>query len=214
MVGAPSGSGPADLAPEIVRGEALRDLTLTRLLALERILHGLVFALAAIAVLLFRHREGFLRQAYQEDLRLLSPVLQQLGFRVEHSWLLQQADRVFGLTPATLAWVGAGLFAYAGLQFTEAVGLWSGRRWGEYFAVVSTSVFLPLEIIELVERVTWLRLVLFVVNLAALVWLVWSKRLFGARGGAAAQRARHQQESLLTVERAAVAAAGPAPLGR
>lgn len=213
VVGAPGGSGPADRAPDVLRGAALRDVALTRLLALERVLHGLLFTGLAVAVLLFRHQEGFLRVAYDQDLRLLTPVLEQLGFHLDHSWLLQQADRVFGLSPHTLAWVGAGLAGYACLQFTEAVGLWSGRRWGEYFAVVSTSVFLPWEILELVEKVTWLRLLLFAVNLVALAWLVFSKRLFGVRGGAAAQGARHHEESLVTVERAAVAAAGPAPFG-
>jgi hypothetical protein len=35
------------------------------------------------------------------------------------------------------------------------------------------------------------------------VWLLWSKRLFGLNGGGAAYRAEHSAESLLTVERAA-----------
>ena len=40
---------------------------------------------------------------------------------------------------------------------------------------------------------------------AAVAWLVLSKRLFGVRGGGAAYRAEHATESLLSVERAAVA---------
>ena len=47
-----------------------------------------------------------------------------------------------------------------------------------------------------------LRLAALVVNVVAVVWLLWSKRLFGLNGGAAAYRAEHQAESLLTVERA------------
>ena len=39
--------------------------------------------------------------------------------------------------------------------------------------------FLPLEIRELVERVTVLRVGALIVNLALIVWLVWNKRLFG-----------------------------------
>jgi hypothetical protein len=35
------------------------------------------------------------------------------------------------------------------------------------------------------------------------VWLVWSKRLFGVRGGGEAYLAEHAAESLLTVDRAA-----------
>ena len=86
----------------------------------------------------------------------------------------------------------------------EAVGLWMVKRWGEYFAVVATSLFLPLEIYELTEKITWLRAGLLLVNIAAVVWLIWSKRLFGVRGGGAAYHAEHSEESLLTVERAAV----------
>ena len=61
----------------------------------------------------------------------------------------------------------------------EAVGLWMVERWGEYFAVVATSLFLPLKIYELTEKITWLRAGLLLVNIAAVVWLIWSKRLFG-----------------------------------
>lgn len=58
----------------------------------------------------------------------------------------------------------------------EGVGLWLAKRWGEYFAVVATSLFLPVEIYELTEKVTALRVGVFVVNIAAVVWLVVSKR--------------------------------------
>ena len=47
------------------------------------------------------------------------------------------------------------------------------------------------------------------VNIAAVLWLIWSKRLFGVRGGGAAYRAEHSAESLLTVERSAWRNRGP-----
>jgi hypothetical protein len=106
------------------------------------------------------------------------------------------------------------------MLLVESYGLWFIRRWGEYFSVVVTSVFLPLEIWELTEKFTWLKVLLTAVNVAAVIWLVWSKRLFGVRGGSAAYRAEHSEESLLTVERAALtappvtataAATGPQP---
>ncbi len=81
--------------------------------------------------------------------------------------------------------------------------MWLMRRWGEYFAVIATCVFLPLEVYELTEKVTAFRLGAFVINVAAVVWLLWSKRLFGLNGGGAAYRAEHSAESLLTVQRAA-----------
>ncbi len=87
------------------------------------------------------------------------------------------------------------------------------KRWGEYFAVVATGVFLPLEIYELTEKVTVLRVGALAINLAAVVWLLWSKRLFGINGGGAAYRAEHHTESLLSVERAGLAVPD-APHGR
>src|SRR5665647_1410153 len=35
------------------------------------------------------------------------------------------------------------------------------KRWGEYVAVVGTAVFIPLEVYEILEKVTWLRIVAF-----------------------------------------------------
>ena len=72
---------------------------------------------------------------------------------------------------------------------------------------MATIRLLPLEIWELTEKFTWLKVLLTAVNVAAVIWLVWSKRLFGVRGGGAAYRAEHSEESLLTVERAALATA-------
>ena len=46
---------------------------------------------------------------------------------------------------------------YALIELTEGVGLWLGQRWGEYFAMVATSVFLPYEVYDLTVKVTWLR---------------------------------------------------------
>ncbi|MCK9875825.1 DUF2127 domain-containing protein [Frankia sp. Ag45/Mut15] len=95
------------------------------------------------------------------------------------------------------------LFGYAAVQIVEAVGLWLLKRWGEYFAVVATSAFLPLEVYELTERITVLRIGALVVNIAAVACLVASKRLFGVRGGAAAFEAERHAASLLEVEDAA-----------
>ena len=77
------------------------------------------------------------------------------------------------------------------------------ERWGEYFAVVATSLFLPLEIYELVDKVTVLRVGAFVLNVAAVLYLLLSKRLFGLRGGHAAYRAQMHEASLLEVEESA-----------
>ena len=44
---------------------------------------------------------------------------------------------------------------------------------------------------------------MFVINIAAIVYLIYSKRLFGVRGGRAAFEAERHSESLLEVEKSA-----------
>ena len=60
------------------------------------------------------------------------------------------------------------------------------KRWAEYLTAIATAGFLPFEIHELIKQVTWVRITALVANVAILAWLVWKKRLFGIRGGAAA----------------------------
>src|SRR4029077_8213147 len=96
--------------------------------------------------------------------------------------------------------VERSLFTSAALRFAEGIGLWSLKRWGEYVAVVGTSLFLPLEIHELTKHVTYVKISAFVINLGLVVYLIVSKRLFGVRGGAKAAHAKRQEESLLEVE--------------
>jgi uncharacterized membrane protein (DUF2068 family) len=206
--GAPIGSGPADHAPEVPRGRLLRDRWLMRALAIERLLRGLVLVVAAVAVFKFRSSRETMRTAFDEELPLLRPLADQLGWDIDRSKIVHLIDQAFSLSNTTLLWVAIGILAYAGLQAVEALGLWLVQRWGEYFAVIATSLFLPLEIYELTEKITALRIGALLINIAAVVWLVYSKRLFGLRGGGAAYHAEHHTESLLSVERSALALPG------
>jgi uncharacterized membrane protein (DUF2068 family) len=97
---------------------------------------------------------------------------------------------------------------YGALQLTEGIGLWSLRRWGEYVAVVGTTIFIPLEVYELTEKLSWLKVTILVVNVAAVLYLLFSKRLFGIRGGHAAYERSLHEVSLLEVEHSAAGPAG------
>lgn len=173
-----------------------------RALAVERAVRAVVFLLLAAGVLKVRGSRERLQQAFEEDLPLLRPLGNQLGWNPDDSKIVRHIGHLFSLSSSTFLWIAVAFSAYALIELVEAVGLWLVRRWGEYFAVIATSVFLPLEIYELTEKVTTLRVVAFLVNVVAVVWLLWSKRLFGLNGGAEAYWNEHRTESLLTVERA------------
>lgn len=203
VVGAPHGTGPADDAPTVLRGRQLREATILRFFAVERWARAFVLVLLGYAVLQFRTSEQSLQQTFDRVLPAAQPLAKALDLNINNSPTIERIHRLLETDPGTLAWIAVALFAYAGIQVAEGVGLWSLKRWGEYLAVVATSAFLPLEVYELLERVTVLRLGAFAVNLALVTYLVWSKRLFGVRGGGAAYAAERHEDSLLAVERAA-----------
>jgi uncharacterized membrane protein (DUF2068 family) len=199
-LGPPAGGGPADEAPIVLRGRALRDATILRLLAAERVIRGLIILAIAYGVVRFRSAQTDLRAAFDRALPAAKPLEDALHVNFTDSAFAHRLQDVLSSKPHTLALIAVGLFAYAGLQLVEGVGLWMLKRWGEYVAVVGTSAFIPLEIYELVEKMTWLRVAALIVNLAAVAYLLWTKRLFGIRGGHAAFEAERESESLLEVE--------------
>ncbi len=202
VVGPPRGSGPANTAPEIPRGRMLRDRTLMRALAVERAVRCLIVLAVAAGVLKVRGSRQRWQQVFDSELPLLRPLGNQIGWNPDDSKILHHISSALQLSSSTLLLIALALVGYALIELVEAVGLWVMQRWGEYFAVIATSVFLPLEIYELSEKLTVLRISALLVNIVAVIWLLWSKRLFGLNGGGRAYREEHETESLLSVERA------------
>jgi uncharacterized membrane protein (DUF2068 family) len=198
--GRPRREGPARDAPVVLRGRELRDAVILRLLALERWIRGLLVAFAGYGVWRFRSHHDAVRQAFNDDLPLLKPIADKLHYNLEDSSMVHSIQTVIEAQTSTLAWVALGLAGYGVLQLIEGTGLWLLKRWGEYFAVVATSLGLPIEIYELSEKVTWIRIGALVINLFAVAYLLLSKRLFSLRGGRAAHEAQRHETSLLEVE--------------
>jgi uncharacterized membrane protein (DUF2068 family) len=186
------------------RGKSLRDKVVLRLIAVDRVVHFLVLGLLGIAVLVFAHDRQKLRHTFYKVLAALQggigggPV-QSTG----HTGLIHDLDKLFTLSAGTLLGVGLALLAYAALEGVEAVGLWFARRWAEYLTFVATTVLLPLEVYEIINNNTPLKVIGFLINLAVVVYLLFAKRLFGLRGGGAAdRRERERDQGWPAIERA------------
>lgn len=216
VVGEPTGSGSASDAPVVLRGRALRDAFVLRLLAAERLVRALAIGLAAFAVIRYAHSENALRTLFDKDLPAAKPLANVFGYDLDKSSVVREIRKLLLVKTSTLRWIAIALIGYAAIELGEAIGLWLLKRWGEYFAAVATAIFLPYELYELTEKITVVRVGAFLINVAAVVYLLLTKRLFGLRGGHAAYEAQRHQESLLEVERAgespdAAASSGAVP---
>jgi uncharacterized membrane protein (DUF2068 family) len=82
-------------------------------------------------------------------------------------------DYANNVTDAHL-WAAARIaFAYSVLRFTEAYGLWRGRTWAEWVALVSGALLLPLEVRELLRGLTPLRCAFFIGNIAVVLFMLF-----------------------------------------
>src|SRR3954454_18849924 len=205
VLGDPHGTGPAEDAPVLLRGKALRAAFILRLLAVERWLRGAILLLLSAAVFELKSTQASIKEYVDKDLTALKPFFNQIHFNVSDSATVHSIEKILNAKQSTLNLIAFGILFYGLLQIVEGIGLWSLKRWGEYVAVVGTTLFIPLEVYELTEKISWLKVVALVVNVAAVLYLLLSKRLFGIRGGHAAYEAQLHEVSLLEVEQSSAA---------
>lgn len=176
-----------------LRGRALRDRVVLRLIAVNRFLHFVGLALISAAILLFRANREHFRE------RVLRAIADLTGTSAAASTathgLRHDVERLFSVRSDRLPLFAVIAAGYALVELVEAVGLWRTRRWAEYLTLIVTASLLPLEVYELMNHVTPLKITAIVVNTAIVVYLLWAKRLFGIRGGAAADEERRERDT-------------------
>jgi uncharacterized membrane protein (DUF2068 family) len=97
---------------------------------------------------------------------------QVLGVDPDNRFVHGMLVRIFRVTPKQLKELSVGTFLYAGLFAVEGIGLLLGKRWAEYFTIVTTSGLIPLEIFELARHFTVTKLVVALVNVLIVWYLV------------------------------------------
>ncbi len=64
------------------------------------------------------------------------------------------------------------------IELAESLGLSKRRRWAEYLAVVSTSLFIPIELFTVLTKFSIEKFILLLFNIFLVYYLLWSRKLF------------------------------------
>ncbi|TAL04785.1 MAG: DUF2127 domain-containing protein [Porticoccaceae bacterium] len=120
---------------------------------------------AAKGILVLAAGFGSLTLLHEDIQHLVEQVVEHFHLNPAQRYLRIFFEAAAGLTQARLWALAALATVYAAVRFVEAYGLWRAQRWAEWFAAVSAGIYLPLELYELYERVTWLSVGVLLVNL-------------------------------------------------
>jgi uncharacterized membrane protein (DUF2068 family) len=115
---------------------------------------------------------GALRLLHQDVGDVLASWTAQLHVDPENRYVDRALSVLWSLDERKLKAIGAGTFVYAALLLTEGTGLLLRQRWAEYFTVIVTGSFIPLELYELAKHVTLTRLVVIAINVLIVWYLV------------------------------------------
>ena len=116
--------------------------------------------------------------------RLLHPDAQRAADELVRHFHLDPASRyprIFlqvasHLGNVRLLLLSLGAVVYATIRFAQAYGLWRGRNWAQVLTLVGASLYVPIELIELTQRISWMGLTVLLVNSLILITL-WRARL-------------------------------------
>jgi uncharacterized membrane protein (DUF2068 family) len=134
-----------------------------RLIAAFKLFKGLVLFAVGIGAVRLLHKDLAFEVERWADIFRVDP-------HNHYFHLLLQKFSI--LDDRKLKELSVGTFFYSALLLTEGTGLFLGKRWAEYFTIIATSSFIPLEVYELTERVSWPRLIVLLLNVVVVVYLV------------------------------------------
>lgn len=112
---------------------------------------------------------GLLRLLHRDVAEVAQRWIEVLRVDPENRFIHRALLRIFNVTPKQLRELSAGTFIYASIFLTEGTGLLARKHWAEYMTLISTGLFIPLEVYEIYRHFTMLKLGVTVVN-ALIVW--------------------------------------------
>ncbi len=146
----------------MARGRAKNDRWLF-LIGIFKLLKGVSLLLLGFGLLKLLHRDvAAVTQHWIEVLRV-DP---------DNRFIHRALVRIFNVSPKQLRELSAGTFIYAAVFLTEGLGLLARKHWAEYMTLISTGLFIPLEVYEIWRHLTMLKLAVTAVNIAIVWYLV------------------------------------------
>jgi uncharacterized membrane protein (DUF2068 family) len=117
---------------------------------------------------------GLLSAAHRDLVATVETLVRHLHLNPAKGTPRVFVDLARNTSSAQLWLLAAAAFAYAALRLGEAYGLWTRRRWAEWFAVVSGAIYVPLEIYEIAQGFSALKATTLLVNVGIVLFMAYA----------------------------------------
>jgi len=143
-----------------------------KLIIFEKLVLGLVFASLCFGAISLLNKDMVV---------FTDKLVVYLSLDIEKTYVQEFIDWLTDIKGGTIIGISAGMFVLGILNFVEAYGLHKRRRWAEWLTVFATSLFIPLELYEVVQEQTPVRIGALVINVAIVYYLAKHKELFSKK---------------------------------
>ena len=137
------------------------------LIAAFKIFKGLALLAGGIGALKLLHKDVAAEAELWIELLRVDP---------RNHYIHRVLEKLSILDARKLKELSVGTFFYSALFLTEGIGLALRKRWAEYFTIVSTSLFIPLEVYELAKHPSLAKAILLLANAGIVAYLVMELR--------------------------------------
>jgi uncharacterized membrane protein (DUF2068 family) len=127
-------------------------------------LKGVLAILLTVCLLLLLHKDVE---------QIAENMLDALHISPDHAFSQAVLNVAQHMTDGRLWAISAGAAAYALVRFIEAYGLWNRRVWAEWFALLSGSLYIPLEITKAIEHPDTMHILVLVTNVLIVLYMLW-----------------------------------------
>ena len=128
---------------------------------------GILGLIAGFAILSLMHRDI---PTFAEDF------IEILHLNSESHLAHRIVETITKLNPSNIKVFFALSLVYTAVRFVEAYGLWRLRAWAEWFAIISGSIYIPVEIYEIFQKPTIFRILVLLVNIGIVIYLYSFRR--------------------------------------
>jgi len=126
---------------------------------------GMLVILAGFGLLSFIHKD-----IHTMAVRLV----EHLHFNPAKHYPRIFLDATERVTDSELWALASAALIYSGVRFFEAAGLWFGKKWAEWFGVLTGGMYIPVELYEVIRSVSWPKVILLAGNIGVVAYLLYA----------------------------------------